>query len=113
MTLILLFAPLPTLALVNFVRVVHKHVRSERFLIWFSSVHGRLSLRLGEHMTGSAPRLWDLTGAEIQLDGGPTSPCAINVVVLMPPTIRGALRWPFGRSIRRSGGEIVRLAYIQ
>ena len=79
MTLILLFAPLPTLALVNFVRVVHKHVRSERFLIWFSSVHGRLSLRLGEHMTGSAPRLWDLTGAEIELDGGPTSACAINV----------------------------------
>ena len=31
------------------------------------------------HSTGSAPRLWDLTGAEIELDGGPTSACAINV----------------------------------
>src|SRR5262249_40445992 len=30
-------------------------------------------------MTGSPPRLWDLTGAEIELDGGPISACAINV----------------------------------
>jgi hypothetical protein len=44
-----------------------------------SSVYGWLSLRLGEHMTGSAPRLWDLTGAEIELDGGPTSLRASNV----------------------------------
>ena len=33
--------------------------------------------------------------------------------VFMPPTIRGALRGLFGTSIRQSGDETVRLAYLQ
>jgi len=71
----------------NFVRVLHStstrtrpaQAVTEGFSWWFSSVHGRLSQRLGEHMTESAPRLWYLTGTEIELDGGPTFASAINV----------------------------------
>jgi hypothetical protein len=35
------------------------------------------------------------------------------VTLFMPQTIRGALRGLFGTSIRRSGDEIVRPAYLQ
>ena len=45
-------------------------------------MQGRLSLQLGEHMTGSAPRLWDLTDAEIELDGGPTLLLRLTSVML-------------------------------